>query len=263
MGPWRTEEAAIPAWSHNPTVVYAPADQTWILYHIGNGEPNGPIQVCNHTQLDPHRDSRKGQAASPRSPGSLPFSLHTSTSLEGPWTRWNGTGGEMATPPLFTHYPGTLARHVGRWISGHFVESFPNGLVLHGGPLGVDNVGSEDQQHAILHLGAMASAAECLSACADHSECTSYTHRAAGGTGVCLGRRDGLWFPNSTNASATVTSGRPWTFDGDNPAPYLDPVTGEVTVLYRQDSNSAAWLPGHSSPQPTLASLIRLAKATS
>ena len=35
-----------------------------------------------------------------------------------------------------------------------------------------------------------------------------------------------------------VVSGRPWHNDGDNPAPYLDPVTGEVTVLYRCDSEA-------------------------
>jgi len=32
-------------------------------------------------------------------------------------------------------------------------------------------------------------------------------------------------------------SGRPWSYWGDNPAPWINPTTGEVRVLYRSDSN--------------------------
>ena len=57
--------------------------------------------------------------------------------------------------------------------------------------------------------------------------------------GRCWLRSDSVWAPNTTDADPEMlVSGRPWHNDGDNPAPYLDPVTGEVTVLYRCDSEA-------------------------
>ena len=51
-------------------------------------------------------------------------------------------------------------------------------------------------------------------------------------------RTDWLWMPNITQGGPQMASGRPWPYTGDNPAPYIDPITGHVTALYRTDSHS-------------------------
>ena len=111
--------------------------------------------------------------------------------------------------------------------------------------------------------------------------CTSYTWRSSEqghqrpsgdwadlgrGQGECYLRSDFLWMPNATAGvdAASVVSGRPWHFDGDNPAPYLDPASGNVSVLYRTDSNGgSAYLPSGEKNTYHTASLIGIATAPS
>lgn len=63
--------------------------------------------------------------------------------------------------------------------------------------------------------------------------CTSYTWRGHEG-GNCYTRSDLHWNPVEVDASLDVASGRPWhPQSGDNPAPWIDPATGNVTVLWR------------------------------
>ena len=125
----------------------------------------------------------------------------------------------------------------------------------------------------VIVLGTTQDAAGCRGACETHAKCTSFTwiegeedvlvDEKSTATGVCYARTDGLWAPNATAEAARSTSGRPWTFDGDNPAPWIDSKTGAIRVLYRTDSDSAAWVKDHAKPQPTLASLVGIATAPS
>jgi hypothetical protein len=131
----------------------------------------------------------------------------------------------------------------------------------------------------------------CRGACEVEPSCTSYTWRsststAAGqshqrpsgdwsdlgtGEGECFLRTDNLWLPNGTTMSpwaraenASVVSGRPWHFDGDNPAPLIDPESGEVKVMYRTDVNAGSlWTKDGKPNTYHTASLIGMATAPS
>lgn len=122
-------------------------------------------------------------------------------------------------------------------------------------------------------VGVTQDAAGCRGACEVQPDCTSYTWdnrriddgtqrkgSPAGGEGDCYVRTDYLWWPNgSSHVNVNVVSGRPWQFDGDNPAPLLDATSGNVTVLYRTDSRGGSWQPS----SPRMASLIGAATAPS
>lgn len=109
-------------------------------------------------------------------------------------------------------------------------------------------------EEGVVLLGNTEDADGCRGACETNSTCTSYTYRIS--TGHCYARVDGLWAPNATNYSSDSVSGRPWSYLTDNPAPWIDPGTGKVTIMYRQDTKSAAWSQGSNKPQATLASMI-------
>ena len=57
------------------------------------------------------------------------------------------------------------------------------------------------------------------------------------GAGECYLRSDFLFMPNVTGSrdasvdTASVVSGRPWHFDGDNPAPWIDPVSASASFV--------------------------------
>lgn len=349
-----TKGIAVPVWAHNPKVAYSTQDDTWIMYHIGNGEgnaknctsDNGPSTMTLPTSF------ATGAGA--------PFMIHYSKNLSGPWTLLEaavGRGDERGGSSLFTDYPGVsnvaMVPHPqgGVWLFeqplhglGKAFVPFANFTRVDGGgklawdacggpPLAFDNghpieavnigsrVGSfrvegnltvmagnpcavmyptqdthlygpfsassgtlnvttetnyfevaEGNRSGYRRAGQTEDPAGCRGVCEVTEGCTSYTWDARGeagrpeasGTnpGECFLRTDYLWFPNETTAPlASVVSGRPWTFDGDNPAPYIDPVTGSVTVLYRTDSRGGAWtVPGSG---PRLASLIGVAVAPS
>jgi len=73
----------------------------------------------------------------------------------------------------------------------------------------------------------------CRSACEDRPHCSSYTWMGEGDQRCAL-RQDEHWEPVQAEG---FVSGRPWSYYGDNPAPWINPTTGEVRVLYRSDSN--------------------------
>jgi hypothetical protein len=95
-GPFIRQNVAIPTFAHNPEVVRAP-DGTLILYTLGAGTPNGPLQNCSG---DGSRaaaaagalsgpPARRGQRAIGRGGVGVPanFTLHSSSSSPlGPWT---------------------------------------------------------------------------------------------------------------------------------------------------------------------------------
>jgi len=105
----------------------------------------------------------------------------------------------------------------------------------------------------------------CRGACAVDATCNSYTWDATANAagqvgGACFVRNDTLWFPNVTAGDKSkLVSGRPWQFDGDNPAPFLDAASGNVSVLYRTDSAVGVGVPQKING----ASLIGLATALS
>jgi len=110
-------------------------------------------------------------------------------------------------------------------------------------------------------VGDTQDAAGCRGVCETTADCISFTwdgrDRAAGEGGTCWVRNDTLWWPNVTNGDpARLAAGRPWTFDGDNPAPLIDAARGNVTVLYRTDIGVGVG----ASP---MASLIGIATAPS
>lgn len=103
--------AAIPAWTHNPKVVFDPIEQMWVMYHIGDGTTHRPLQNCTSTlrqHARPHQVDAESKASS-----AAPFALHFSPSLDGPWKSLPSSGvgtGENnragAGPSLTTIYPG-------------------------------------------------------------------------------------------------------------------------------------------------------------
>eukprot|EP00037_Helgoeca_nana_P001625 m.28176 g.28176 ORF g.28176 m.28176 type:complete len:600 (+) comp11997_c0_seq2:24-1823(+) len=110
-GPWKQAGAAIPAWTHNPKVVFDPIEQMWVMYHIGDGTTHRPLQNCTSTlrqHARPHQVDAESKASS-----AAPFALHFSPSLDGPWKSLPSSGvgtGENnragAGPSLTTIYPG-------------------------------------------------------------------------------------------------------------------------------------------------------------
>eukprot|EP00041_Stephanoeca_diplocostata_P026301 m.706270 g.706270 ORF g.706270 m.706270 type:complete len:256 (+) comp22931_c0_seq32:1741-2508(+) len=63
-----------------------------------------------------------------------------------------------------------------------------------------------------------------------HTICSSYTWRHA--DGACFLRSDLHWDPEVGNNAEGYTSGRPWHgFTGDNPAPWIDPESGEGHIF--------------------------------
>lgn len=142
---------------------------------------------------------------------------------------------------------------------------------------------------SVRRVGVTQDAEGCRGACEIEESCTSYTWRASSSTlpgqshqrasgdwadvgrgeGDCFLRSDFLWFPNSTIqheglANATVVSGRPWHFDGDNPAPLIDPESGQIRVLYRTDVKGGSLYLSNGQPNTYhTASLIGQAVASS
>ena len=135
--------------------------------------------------------------------------------------------------------------------------------------LEVTGSGSNASSHAaVKRVGITQDPEGCRGACEVEATCTSYTWREnapAGkqrpsgdwanvgrGEGDCYLRSDSLWFPNSTAgpdadlATASVVSGRPWSFDGDNPTAAIDPATGEVRVLYRTGAHVSSGFRSHT-----------------
>lgn len=92
--------------------------------------------------------------------------------------------------------------------------------------------------------------AGCRGICEIQDDCTVFSWAPSG---ACYVRNDSKWMPQP---SIGWVSGRQWTFDGDNPAPYINSSTGKVTVMYRTDIRSGN--SGHN-----LASLIGQAQAPS
>lgn len=108
---------ALPVWTHNPKVVYDPAEGVWVMYHIGDGTTTRPVQNCTGSSGGPIGGPQavRGQTSA------APFALHFSKNLNGPWEelppsadatahRERGRGvwarGEDAGPSLMTIYPG-------------------------------------------------------------------------------------------------------------------------------------------------------------
>lgn len=99
----------------------------------------------------------------------------------------------------------------------------------------------------VISLGKTQDGFGCRGACETHEHCSSFTFK----NDFCYGRNDHIWFPNTSSITLlatlpkttveeqqrrlsmtdTVISGRPWNFDTDNPAPWIDPISGNVTIL--------------------------------
>jgi len=196
-GPWEQKGQVIGVWSHNPKLAYSPNDETWLIYHIGDGNQTyGPVQNCNDTEPEFSWEKPRIRDLSAGS-GSGPYMIHHSTSLDGPWT---------LEPQAF---------------------NYTNSMTLYPGM-------ADNKDGKMTNMGKMASADKCREACIGlgSSDCTSYTWM--GSTDErCLVRADSYFEPV---ASSEAETGRPWIFRGDNPSPLIDQTTGEVRVLYRTDS---------------------------
>ena len=111
-----------------------------------------------------------------------------------------------------------------------------------------------------VHLAGTTQDAEgCRGVCEadEQSTCSSYTWIDGGdGGGDCYLRSDWHWAPDEGTMPG-ATSGRPWTFDGDNPSPIVDS-NGEVRVLYRTDTRGGM---GAAHGTDAMASLIGQARA--
>jgi hypothetical protein len=123
----------------------------------------------------------------------------------------------------------------------------------------------EPGRNGVRVVGRTEDAEGCRGACAVDAACNSFTWDATANTagelgGTCFVRNDSLWYPNITAGDKSkLASGRPWAFDGDNPAPCLDAASGNVSVLYRCDSAVGVDVPQRING----ASLIGLATAPS
>lgn len=353
-GPWSQAGVALPAWSHNPRIVWSARDRTWVLYHIGSAANDTVPKRCDGGNGGETASGTGATATAPqRGPTPAPFNIHYSKSLGGPWTRLSPPTPPPPPAPRFTAYPGLtnvpppppsarggvtlfedsmygggrLHLLVGgadsafvpnprrggvlAWDgcggavfdNGHPVQDdavgsrigafevtgdavlwagdpcdltfkYPNASVVLRGPYNSSSGRSarssvnyfEQVRSAmpagVISLGETEDAEGCRGGCELDSRCTSYTWLplpAGVHGGRCMGRTDQFWFPNASSHS--TVSGRPWSFDGDNPAPVLDPVTGEARVLYRCDSKA-----GTAGAYPTgyrVASLIGIATAPS
>eukprot|EP00756_Hemistasia_phaeocysticola_P009569 Hpha_TRINITY_DN14918_c0_g1::TRINITY_DN14918_c0_g1_i1::g.142967::m.142967 len=105
-------------------------------------------------------------------------------------------------------------------------EELPEGVLY------VELVEEKSQRPAL--AGQTQDAAGCRGLCTAQrgksgKRCTSYTWHGDSG-GDCYLRTDLVWGPSQVPERV---SGRPWHYSGDNPAPWIDPQTGETTVLYR------------------------------
>lgn len=255
-GPFKQAGVALPVWAHNPKVVWDAAEKVWVMYHIGYKNQTRAVNCSREAASAMHPPPRpRAPAASSGGRGAgRPFEIHYATSLNGPWIplaeesspKGVGTLLGAACSSLLTAYPGADNG------AGNSTQETPTTTAA----AGVRNVGLTQD------------ASGCRGACAVDPNCTSYTWRprpgagasrlpsgdwadAGRGLGDCLLRSDFIWLPTiqaqdpkkisgdnhqQSNTGARVTSGRPWHFGGDNPAPLVDPATGEVTVLYRTDS---------------------------
>jgi len=199
-GPWEQKGQVIGVWSHNPKLAYSPADETWLIYHIGDGNTTyGPVQNCNDTEpeFSTEKPRIRDLSAGASGGGSGPYMIHHSTSLDGPWTlepqAWNYANSMTLYPGMANNKDGTMT-----------------------------------------NIGSQSSADLCREACIalGSADCTSYTWMGSKDQ-QCLVRTDDYFEPVT---SSEAESGRPWVFRGDNPSPLIDQTTGEVRVLYRTDS---------------------------
>ena len=91
-GPYVRQNVAVPAWSHNPEVVRAP-DGTLVIYTLGAGQSNGPMQNCSGSvAVVPHGGGTRlsqggGGATSSAVVGtSANFTVHSAAFPMGPWS---------------------------------------------------------------------------------------------------------------------------------------------------------------------------------
>lgn len=196
QGPWKQKGEVIGVWSHNPKLAYSPQDETWVIFHIGDGlQTYGPVQNCN--DIDPEFSRDKPRIRDLGVDGAGPFMVHHSKSLDGPWTLEQQAFNVTSS---FTLYPGQR-----------------------------DNADGQ-----MTNIGLKEDANSCRAACIalGSTGCTSYTWMGKDDKS-CTVRTDSYFEPV---AAANAETGRPWTFRGDNPSPLIDQTTGEIQVLYRTDS---------------------------
>lgn len=77
--------------------------------------------------------------------------------------------------------------------------------------------------------GRVPRAEDCRAGCAESETCTAYSWLGPGDQ-RCMTREDSFWMPSEQEGAV---SGRPWGFSLDNPAPWVDPETGELRIMYR------------------------------
>eukprot|EP01047_Picozoa_sp_COSAG01_P091457 COSAG01_NODE_23053_length_830_cov_1.062927_1_plen_201_part_01 len=83
-GPWSKRDTAVPVWCHNPQLVPL-HDGTYALFHLGLGTPpiHGPV---NCTSGPRRRLADTSVETSGPMLGGGRSGIHTSASLDGPWT---------------------------------------------------------------------------------------------------------------------------------------------------------------------------------
>jgi len=198
QGPWEQRGQVVGVWSHNPKLAYSPNDETWLIFHIGDGNKTyGPVQNCNDTDPEFSRDRPRPRELG-GGDGSGPFMIHHSKSLDGPWT----------LEPQAFNYTSSMTL-------------YPDQADTSAGNL--------------KNIGLKSSADLCRQACIEMGapSCTSYTWMGTADR-RCMVRADSYFEPVASKVGAET--GRPWTFRGDNPSPIIDQETGEIRVLYRTDS---------------------------
>jgi len=109
-GPYKFVDVAIPTWSHNAAPI-ALKDGTFAIVHIGTGvgPVDGGANCSHHGDPSPGRPSAVPPPTAAEAPAAAGSTIHTATSLNGPWVPLvKNTLGGCNNPAPWVHPNGTI-----------------------------------------------------------------------------------------------------------------------------------------------------------